>query len=497
MNSFSSLNALIIYLSEIKTTDFQFKNFIYKSLFENTLLFCFLLFSLAGFGQTTDYFVINNVVLEGNKRTKSLVILNELDLIPGDTIRISDFTKRKLLNEKRLLSTALFTGVNINIKNWDVERGEADIYIEMQENWYLYPSLIFELADRNFNVWWSEQNRDFDRVNYGLGIDHINLTGRKDKLRMKVQHGYTRKYEIKYNYPYLSRTWGAFGEIFYANQKEIGYQTIENKVIFEKLEDERILLQRFRTGFGLNYRPDLFNFHDIKIEYHHNQIDEFVAEELNPDYFLNGDTDLRFFALKYDYTHDQRVFNLYPEGGYLLFVNVTKEGLGLFGDFNNLSLAAGLEKYYKLGKNWIWGGRLKAKSNLIRNKIAYANNTGLGYGNDVIRGYELYVTDGTDFVLAKSSLRFKLYESNKNWGKYMMLSQFKKMNFRFFFRVNLDFGYVNEPTYIETNTLNNRFLIGYGPAVDMLLYHTYILSFEYSFNHLGEGGLFIRSSFNF
>ncbi len=469
----------------------------FRYIIGNTFIAFIFLFPTSALGQKADYFVINNVVLEGNQRTKYLIIYNELDLLPGDTVFISDFSKRKLVNEKRLLSTALFTSVDINIKNWNVDKMVGDIHILMQENWYVYPSLIFELADRNFNVWWTDQNKDFNRVNYGIGIDHINLTGRKDKIRLKIQRGYTRKYEIKYDYPYLSKTWGAFGEIFFANQKEIGYKTINNKTVFEQLEDERIMLRRFRTGFGLNYRPDIFNFHNFKIEYHHNEIDEYVALELNPDYFLNGATDLRYFALKYDYTHDRRIFNLYPEGGFLVFLNIAKEGVGIFGDFNNLSVAAGLEKYFKLGEKWLWGGRLKAKANVIRNKIAFANNTGLGYGNDVVRGYELYVADGTDFVLAKSSFRFKIYETNKNWGKYMFLRQFKKMNFRFFFRINLDIGYVNEPTYIETNTLNNRFLIGYGPAVDLLLYHTYIMSFEYSFNHLGEGGLFIRSSFNF
>lgn len=468
-----------------------------RFLVRNTFLLLFFFFSTSAFCQVSEYFIIDNVLFEGNRRTKSLVIYNELDLLPGDTVYLSRFPKRKLLNEKRLLSTALFTAVEINIKNWNVDQKEADIQIVMQENWYLYPSIIFELADRNFNVWWTDQNRDFSRVNYGIGLDHINLTGRKDKIKLKIQHGYTRKYEIKYNYPYLSKRWGAFGEIFYANQKEIAYKTVNNKPLFKKLGDERIMLKRFRIGLGLNYRQNIFSFHDFKLEYHHNSINEYVAKELNPDYFLDGATDLRYFAIKYDYVYDRRVFNLYPEGGYLLFANITKEGFGIFNDINNLSISTGLEKYFKLNKRWIWGGRIKAKTNLIRNKIAFSNNTGLGYGNDVVRGYELYVADGTDFILVKSSLRFKLYEKNKDWGKYMFLRQFKKMNFRFFLRLNVDVGYVHEPTYVDTNTLNNRFLIGYGPAVDMLLYHTYILSFEYSFNHLGEGGLFIRSSFNF
>lgn len=447
--------------------------------------------------QSTDYFIVNDVMLDGNKVTKRSVILNELDFQAGDTIFISEFAKRKLENEKRLLGTALFTSAEMNIKNWDTEVATADIHILFQENWYVYPSLIFELADRNFNVWWTEQNHDFDRVNYGLSLDHINLTGRKDKLKLKLQNGYTRKYELNYNLPYISRTWGVFGEIFFANQKEIGYTTIGNKTLFNQSNDERILLRRFRAAIGTNYRPNVYNFHDLKLEYHHNSVNEFVVQNLTQDYFSNGSTDLRYFTLKYDYVMDKRVFNLYPEGGFMFFANVTKEGLGIFKDFNNLSVSGGIEKYYKLSERWLWGGRIKAKANIIRAKVAFANNTGLGYGNDVVRGYELYVVDGTDWLLTKTSFRYRLWQKNYNWGKYMMIQQFKKMNFRVFLRGNLDFGYVNEPTYVATNTLNNRFLIGYGPAVDVLLYHTFIMSFEYSFNHLGESGLFLRSSFNF
>lgn len=461
-------------------------------------LFLFFLFSSVHVSaQSSDYFIINNIILEGNGHTRDNVIHNELAFSVGDTVYVTQFYNLKLENEKRLLGTALFTYVGINIKNWNPEKSIADIKIELRENWFIYPSLIFELADRNFNVWWTDQNRDFSRVNYGLGIDHINATGNKDKLKLKIQHGYTRKYEIKYNYPYISDTWGAFGEIFFANQKEIGYTTINNKTVFEKLNDERILLRRFRTSFGLNHRPNVFNFHDFKLEYHHNSIDDFIAKQVAPDYFLNGKTDLRYFAFKYDFTHDHRIFNLYPEGGFMLFANVTKEGLGIFNDFNNLSIAIGFEKYFKLSKKWFFGGRLKAKTNLTRNTVAFANNTGLGYYNDVIRGYELYVVDGTDWILSKTSLRYQLFENEYNLGEYMLLDQFKLMNLRIFLRANFDFGYVNEPTYKNTNSLNNRFLYGYGPAMDILLYHTYILSFEYSFNHIGESGLFIRSSFNF
>jgi len=69
------------------------------------------------------------------------------------------------------------------------------------ENWYLYPSPIFELGDRSFNAWWKEQNRDLTRINYGVRGRHYNLTGNKDPFLLVAQFGYTRKYVAEYSFP--------------------------------------------------------------------------------------------------------------------------------------------------------------------------------------------------------------------------------------------------------------------------------------------------------
>jgi len=297
-----------------------------------------LLLSTVCYGQS-DYFIVDNITYIGNKKTAQRVIDNELDILPGDTIHTSTLSTILSTNEKRLLSTGLFTLVDIEVSNMRVSTQKTDLTITVQENWYIYPSFIFELADRNFSVWWNEQGRDFSRVNYGLSLDHINLTGNRDKLKIKLQQGFTHKYELKYQFPYISKRWGASGEIFYSTNKEIGYTTESNKTLFRRAVDERVLLRRFRTGVGANYRPNVYTFHEAKLEFHHNSIDDLVAIDYNPDYFLNGFTDLRFFLLKYNFSYDRRLFTLYPEGGYALGAQLVKEGVGVFGDFNNLSLS--------------------------------------------------------------------------------------------------------------------------------------------------------------
>jgi len=234
----------------------------------------------------------------------------------------------------------------------------------------------------------------------------------------------------------------------------------------------------------------------LRLEYHHNKIDEFVATELNPNYFLGGKTDLRFFYIEYDYNFDKRLLNYYPLGGHLIFGNIKKEGFGIFNDFNNLSVTVGFEKYFPLKEKLILGTRNKGKTNLIRSEVAFANNTGLGWGADIVGGYELYVMDGTDYFISMNTIKYQVMDQNLNTVKWLP-RQFRKMNLTVFVRANFDFAYIHEPTYTATNFLNNRWIYGYGPAVDMILFNNFLISFEYSFNDIGERGLFLSNSFAF
>jgi len=304
---------------------------------------------------------------------------------------------------------------------------------------------------------------------------------------------------LNYQYPYLAvdNKLGIGGSIFYSERREIGYKTVGNKTLFAQTDDERKLLSRFRVGPELKYRPNTYDFHAIRIEYHHNKIDQFVAENLNSDYFLNGKLGIQFFYLEYDFNHDKRPYTTYPLSGHLIFGNIKKEGLGVFGDFDNLSITAGIEKHFPIIENKLSiSTRNKAKTNIIRKAVSFANNTGLGYGTDIVTGYDLYVMDGTDYGISMNAIKYVLYDNNLNTAKWMP-RQFRKMNLSLFLRFNIDFAYVNENRYTATNSLNNRIIYGYGPALDMILFNNFLFSFEYSFNDIGERGLYLSNAISF
>ena len=150
----------------------------------------FLLFSLSFtqllFSQN-EQVVVTDILIEGNKKTKEKTILRELDFAFGDTIPTIDLISRLRRSEELLLNTGLFTLVRINIKIWNADTNHISINIELHEMWYLYPFYIFELADRNFNVWWEEQERSLKRINYGGRLTWLNLTGRRDLLKATIR----------------------------------------------------------------------------------------------------------------------------------------------------------------------------------------------------------------------------------------------------------------------------------------------------------------------
>ncbi len=459
-------------------------------------LLCLGLLFLCHKGWTQEV-VINELIIVGNNKTKAKVIERELDLLPGKTVVLRDIEERFTKNRLQLLGTGLFNEVKFNLINYDSFSSTADIEVILEENWYLFPVPIFELADRNFSVW-LDQGASLSRTNIGFKLSHFNTTGNRDPLRVKIHFGYTRKYEVTYDYPYwlLDNKLGIGGSILFAENREIAFQTIGNKTQFHMEDDERRLLSRFRIGPQLKFRPTINQFHSLRLEYHHNQVDPLVAEQLNPDYFLDGRTDLRFFFLEYDFNYDKRLYSQYPQAGYLIFGNVKKEGLGIFGDYDNLSVELGFEVHHTLTKNIILSTRNKGKTNLNRSVVAFANNTGIGWNRDIVSGYELYVMDGTDYFITINDIKWKFFDRNMSTVKWVP-KQFKKINLIAFLRLNFDAAIVNERTYVDTNFLNNRWFYGGGPALDLIFFNNFLFSFEYSFNDLGESGLFFHNTISF
>lgn len=438
--------------------------------------------------------MVDAISITGNKKTKEWVLLRELDFAVGDTLEQAKLMTEILpRNRLQLINTGLVSEVEFNIKNWDTEKKTVHIAIDAIENLFIIPLPIFELADRNFSVWWNEMNADLSRINWGLRLYHFNLTGRGDKLKVAGQLGYTKKAELEYTLPSINkkRTLGLFFNVLRSRNKEIAYTTRDNKLQFERADNEYIY-SRFRATVGLTHRPKLYFKQQLNLAYYKHIVDDFVVFRLNKDFLGGGRNNISYFSLKYETTIDNRNLKAYPTKGAYFSGIVKKEGLGIFGDRNALSAQARYSRYFPLSKRIFLELAASGRYAFIREKQPYFDNKALGYENDYLRGYEYYVIDGLDYLYQKTSIRYVIIDRKINFGKLMPISSMRIMPTSLYFTANSDLGAANDPFYAVNNPMTNTLLWGRGVGLDLVVYYAYVLKLEYSFNHLGEKGFFIH-----
>ena len=134
---------------------------------------------------------------------------------------------------------------------------------------------------------------------------------------------------------------------------------------------------------------------------------------------------------------------------------------------------------------------------LSRGQPSYVNYRGLGYEQKFVRGYELYVIDGLDYLTAKYQLSYKLFEQQIQWGRIIPVDQFRKMPFEVYLSLHLESGRVYDPFTSDKNSLANTWLFGQGLGLNVLLYHNFLIQFNANRNHLGEVGFFIHNHTSF
>lgn len=458
-------------------------------------LFFLLLAKLYVAAQSVVY--IDGIHIQGNGKTKDNIILRELQFKQGDSIAIENLPQLIQLSEQMVMNTSLFNKATIRTDTTPLLADHLQVYITVEEAWYLYPVPFFELADRNFNVWWVEQKRSLQRVNFGTDFTHTNFTGNADRLKIGAKYGYTQSYFVSYSLPYINRrqTLGLSSEVSFARNREVNYATTGNKQLFFR-HDNEFLYSRFRADVGLKFRPGMRTFHQFNFSYHQNSIADSVATYLNPHFFEYGESLQRYFSLSYQFTFDSRDVRPYPMNGKFISAKLERDGLGFFNDRNALTLFAYFDQYYMLNPRLSMALKTGGKASLIRSRQPYSDNRAIGFGKNYLHGYDYYVIDGMDMGFIKTTTRFKLFENDIKLGRLMPIRQFRAMPVKVFVAGSSDFGYVHEPYNEISNPLANRLLWGGGIGLDFVFFYDKVLQIEYSVNHLLEKGVFLHLNLN-
>lgn len=438
-------------------------------------------------------FIVQRINFEGNKVTKDFILYRELELKKGDTLSFTLLDSLVLKSRENLLNTSLFNFVNTQIDTLSNQSGDyfVGVTFDVIERWYVWPFPIFEFADRNFNAWWKD--KDFSKVNYGIFLVWDNFRGRKEKLKLLTRFGYDEKYKLFYEIPYINkkRTIGLGFGIDYAQNHEISYQTLNNKLEFFKAENF-YPKKHFKLISMVIFRPDIHNTYIMEIGCNRMKIADTIVK-LNPEYLINDETRLNYFSVYFKYKSDFRDFVYYPLNGYYFDVIMNKYGLGLLKEDNLdvFTLQSTFRKYQKISRRWYFASLLTAQFS-SHHRIPYYIQSGLGYGRILVRGYELYVVDGQNYGLFRSNVKFAIIPTKVYNINFIKTERFSKIHVALYLNLFFDAAYVTDRYTFENNPLANQFLYGTGIGLDLVSYYDIVFRFELSRNKQNETGVFVH-----
>lgn len=448
----------------------------------STALFCQFLPA-----QTYPGVVVGDIQIVGNKVTREEIILRELEFKTGDTIaddRISELVRQSV---KNLLNLPLFHFATIETQRSDDLRS-AGFTIRVTERWYTWVWPVFEISDRNFNAWF--KTGDLTRISYGMFIQRENFRGRLEKLHFKIKLGYQQEVMLLYEKPYLNRrkTLGAGLKFSLARQRETGYITREDKLIFHRAENY-LLHSADLAGF-MRWRPNIHFSHTIQFRFNYLQVSDSLLK-LNSDYTVNGLNNQHLTELSYLMKIDFRDQRAYPLNGFYAEALLAQKGFATADDLNFTSAKMVFRGYRSLGCRFFLAGSVTGQL-VSKTVLPYNLSEALGYRRDYVRGYEYYVIDGRNFWLAKINLKYALIKPAVKKMKWPPTERFNTIPYAVYAGVFADAGEVWPSAKTESNSLQGTFLRGFGIGLDFVTYYDKVFRAEFSVNGKGETGFFLH-----
>jgi outer membrane protein assembly factor BamA len=432
---------------------------------------------------------IKAIHITGNRITRREVILRELSISEDQPVCSDSLEHILHLNYQRLYNLNLFTDIELKGEPWSEDSTYLIVGISLKEQWFLLPQADIQLADRNINVWWYEQDHDLRRVNLGLYLQHKNVSGNMDRLTVSAHVGYTQQLALTYTRPYMDRAQKqgiGFG-IGASRSRELAYASDSNKLLFAR-DDHDFITSQFFANASYIYRAAYHSRHILQAGYYrYNTAD--TIRQLNTDYFSNNALSLQFLELSYRYELNHVDNWNYPRRGIKIVAAATGR-YGLEGmDWQALaSLELGL--YHKAADRWYGSFVFRGRTSLPQPQ-SYFLQAALGYKTNYVRGYEYYVVDAYHYGIGRFTLKYEL-----------LRRQFHHLPFRYLPELPLwiypklffDAGYAANDNPVRNNFLANRFLYSYGIGLDIITAYDLKLRIEFAINHMGQSGMYLHAN---
>jgi outer membrane protein assembly factor BamA len=434
---------------------------------------------------TTQLFFVKKISIKGNRYTRSATILRELSFQEGSGYTLPLLARKFAQAKKQIMNTALFHEVVVYLASLDGYN--AQVNIEVRERWYIFPVPFIKTVDRSFGEWVKDQNMDMERVNYGVRIRHYNVTGRNDKLSLYFMNGYTKQLSLEYKGLILDKKqqWSSSLGLALGKNKQLDYITTDNKRRFFK-SDQTFVHSFFNSYLEFSYRRAIKTKHTFGGSYQSFSIPDTVLK-INPEFSPGKQSTIHYPELYYTLSHYNVDYIPYPVKGYLAEISLRKKGLGT--NINLWQLTTKASGMWQLSDKYYFNLRVAGGVKLPF-KQPYINRQFLGFNEMFLQGYEYYVINGIAGGYTKASFSRELINTNL----HIPSGKIKKLNdipLRMYAKVYGNAGYVYDPQP-GNNSLNNRMLYSAGVGLDIVTFYDFIIKVEWSFNQLGQNGIYLH-----
>ena len=397
--------------------------------------------------------VVDTIIVSGNEKTKTYVILDEMTLRPGAPVTADAIE----YDRNRIYSLGLFTRVDIS---YDSLGGQHFLFVDVNERWYLIPYPILGFRDG-----------DVKKVFYGGGLLHNNFQGRNQKLYGSLVLGYDPSLSLSFHDPLLDRS----HNLFYSGS--LSTSIVRNKSVVESALTGDFDERHYDINGTIGKRFDLYRTASINPGYHIVNVSQYrqgrTASTDGTDRFLYGTV---------SYTFDSRDLREYAMQGAFYSFAVSKFGFGESPlDFARYSID--VRRYIPFGPDLSLATR--AYTTLVTGRMipTYAHAF-LGYGEQV-RGYFKTVIEGEDLAGATLELRYPILKARTIIFRAIPIPpEFAIWRFGISLALFADAG---NAWYRKEKVQFRSFASGYGAGIHFLLPYGYVARVEYAFNNYGKG----------
>ncbi|MEW6509546.1 MAG: POTRA domain-containing protein [Bacteroidota bacterium] len=401
--------------------------------------------------------VVDTIIVAGNEKTKTYVILDEMTLKPG-SLATPDAIQ---YDRNRIYSLGLFTSVDIMYDSLGTTRF---LFVDVRERWYLIPVPILGFRD-------GDPKKPF----YGGGLLHSNFRGRNQKLYGSVVLGFDPSLSFSFTDPMFDREHAiSFGTA-------LSTGTVRNRSLVESALTGDFDERHFDISLSAGKRFTLFHTGLASFGIHSVHIADYrkgrtVSTDGN-DIYLYATVGLTF---------DSRDLREYATRGSMLSVYLTKNGLGESEvDFSRFELDA--RHYVPLPADFSLAGRIHGT--VVSGTVVPTYARAYFGAGERIRGYYQTLWEGENLAGGTLELRYALLKPRVFvFSAVPIPPEFAVWRFGVSLALFTDTGVA---WFRHQKIRPDDFATGYGSGIHFLLPYGFVMRTEYAWNLEGMGQFII------